>query len=92
MTPGKTYNYAFKVSKRQQGNNINKVVNWIVQSGKIESINIVTTAMDDFTISVAAIKFGNDFNGGYLKVSSDRYNVGSISSDSYSAITIPIGI
>ena len=51
----------FKVIKRQHGNNINKVVNSGVQSGKIESINIITTGIDHFTILVALSCFSSGF-------------------------------
>ena len=91
VTPGKTYNYLFSVSKLGKVN-INEVVNWIVLSGEMEIINIETTLMPEFTFSVATIKFTKDFNGGKIKASSDENKVDSPLASSWSYITIPIGI
>lgn len=41
-------------------------------------------------ISISTIKFGDNFNGGVIKASSDRYNVNSNPSTSHSSITYPI--
>lgn len=90
VVPGKTYTYAFNISKRENGNDLNQVVNWIILSGEIEITNIETTLREEYMISISTIKFGDNFNGGVIKASSDRYNVNSNPSTSHSSITYPI--
>lgn len=93
VIPGETYTYTFKISSTQNGNNINEVVNWTVEYGEMEILDIKTTLTANFTTSIATIKFRSDFNRGLIKASSDRSQVDSpLTSDRLSYITYPISV
>ena len=77
ITPGKTYTYAFKISKRENGHNINTDIDWSVESGNIEILDTTLTLDEEYTSSVATIKFADNFETGTIKASSDAYNVES---------------
>jgi hypothetical protein len=90
VAPGGTCDYIFKISKRTDGENINEVVNWSVESGEMEIVDIETEVKADFTASIATLKFQNNFTYGVIKASSDRYKVDSSPDSSNSIIKYPI--
>lgn len=90
VEPGSSNDYIFKIEKRQQGDNINKVVNWSVESGEIEIVNIETEVKINYTVSVATLKFKNNFTGGSIKASSNENMVDSPPENPTGYISIPI--